>query len=436
MVEEINYKLEGEPPRRKGAIKKLAGWTVVVLLVLVAFLWNSIFENNDAQTVKVKQSVTGELEVWATPGLRLQMFGTITPYRKSGMIWFSSRSSEGSRRDESIQVRYNDGGTARLSGTIRYKLPYDRPDSKEKILTLHNAYRNEQNFIDRAIKRQLVEAVQLTAGMMNSQESYRTKKSLFSQLCHDQLQNGVYEVRQVSDTIEATNGEMQQVVKNEIILDENGEPKRKRNPFEELGVEIIQVVIYDPDYEGSIQQQIAARFQSKMQAIVAMSEARLREAEQKTKKAEGERNVEEQRYQQLVSNVKEEIEAERKKMVGIILAERDAEVAEIKKEAQKWLGLAEKEKGRGEATAKRLLQEADSNLEIKLAAVKTKHRLIAEAIGRGKPIVPEIVLGESGAGSAYFEAMGIRALDELVDRNSRLRPQDRGSRPDPATENK
>lgn len=404
------------PPQvhRASVWRTVFGIGGIFTLILTLILWTWIIENNDAQTIKIKQALDGTMTVWTTPGLRGQFFGTITAYDKSGIVWFSARPEEGKTRDESIPVRYNDGGTANISGTIRYKLPYEGPDAQKRMLALHKAYRSERNFLDRAIKRQLIEAVQLTAGMMNSQETYTTQKSRFSMLTHDQLQGGVYEVKQVTDTTTSATGERKILLVNQIVTNADGTPKRKRNPLTELGVEIIQVVIYDPVYEPTIQRQIGARFKSKMQAIVAMSEARLRKAEQKTAEAAGEKNVEQQRYDQLVVNIKEETEAESEKQVQVLLAQRDAEVAEIDKQAKGWGGKAEKEKGRGDATAKRLLQEADSNLEIKLTAIKAKHKALAYAIANGQPIVPAIILSDEVSGeNAYIQAMGMNSMDEL-----------------------
>ena len=140
--------------------------------------------------------------------------------------------------------------------------------------------------------------------------------------------------------------------------------------------------------------------------------------------------MEQQRYDQLVVNIKEETDAERDKEVQVILAQKDAEVSEIDKQAKEWGGKAEVEKGRGDATSKRLLQEADSNLEIKLTAIKAKHKALANAIANGQPIVPGIILSDEVSGeNAYFQAMGMNAMTELSRKLANLSAQTGSGKP-------
>ncbi|MCK5125738.1 MAG: hypothetical protein KAR42_05740 [candidate division Zixibacteria bacterium] len=419
MSEFINEQpaLPVKPKKKSSGVKKIISVVVIVLAVVLVFLGDKLVENNDAPFIKIKQALDGTMTVRTAPGVFWQGFGDITRYQKSRIIWFSWEQHEGLHRDQSIQVRYRDGGTARISGSIRYILPYERENAEELMIALHQAYRGEDNFVDRAIERLLIETVQQTAGFFTSEESYTTHKSTYSDYVRDQLMHGVYKVAQVSDTIFRPGGDRKILPRNIIRTDDSGIILRKVNPLDKYGVAITNVVIYDPIYESDIQQQIAQRLNSKMQAIVTRSEASLRAQEQITMKAQGERDVELERYVQLVVNKREETAAEQDKRVQTILAEMRAESAEINKKAQQWNGKSEKEIGRGQSTAKRMLQKADSNLDIKIDAIKAKHFAIADALSKGKAILPRIIMGEGGAGgNAVLEALGINALEDLANR--------------------
>ncbi len=405
------------PAPKSTSMFRIAAIGGVVLVLLAIVLGDKLVENNDAPYIKIKQALDGTLTVRTEPGIFWQGFGDITQYSKSRIIWFSRERHEGLTRDQSVQVRYRDGGNAYISGSIRYVLPYDRPDVQDLMVGLHKAYRNEDNFVDRAVQRLLIETIQQSAGFFTSEESYTTHKSTYADYVRDQIMNGVYEVAQVIDTIVRPGGELKILPKNIIRRDENGKIVRKTNPLAKYGVSITNVTIYDPIYEKDIQSQIAQRLNSKMEAIVARSEASLRTQEQITMKAQGERDVEIERYQQLVINMKEELAAEQEKSVQTILSKMRAEAADINRQASEWKGKSEKERGRGMATSKRLLQAADKNLDIKIGAIKVKHKAIAEALAAGKNILPEIIFSEgSGAGNTILEAMGINALEQMVER--------------------
>ena len=419
MTDNIEVQAEAPEPRLRPPFKlrRIAYIGLAVLAVVLFFISDNLVEINDAPLVKVKQALNGTLTVRIEPGLFWQGLGKITDYHKSHIMWFSKIKHEGESHDQSVQVRYRDGGTAKISGSIRYVLPFEQDSAETAILALHKAYRSERNFLDRAIYRLLIETLQQSAGFFTSEESYTTHKATYSNYVRDQLMHGIYLVDQVPDTVRQVGGEFKVLPRNVIRRDAEGNILRKQNPLDEYKVVITNVTIYDPDYEKGIQDQIDQRLNSKMKAIVAKSEASLRVQEQITKKAQGERDVETDRYQQLVVNKREEIAAEKEKRVQTILAERDAEVASIDKRAKEWDGKAEKEKGRGQSTAKRLLQEADSNLEVKIAAIKAKHKAIADALANGRPILPDIILSENaGGGTAVLEALGVNAVEQLANR--------------------
>src|SRR5277367_1041952 len=91
----------------------------------------------DADEIVIKQDVVGgQLHVWDTPGVHWQNFGTVTRYKRSAQLWFSAKEDEGKKTDDSIKVRFNDGGHGNISGSLRYTLPVD----PEKMIFIHQTY--------------------------------------------------------------------------------------------------------------------------------------------------------------------------------------------------------------------------------------------------------------------------------------------------------
>jgi len=101
----------------KLVIKIVSG--VAVLIVGLVIILNTA-TTVDADEIVIKQDVIGgQLHVWDTPGVHWQNFGTVTRYKRSAQLWFSAKVDEGKKTDDSIKVRFNDGGHGNISGSLR-----------------------------------------------------------------------------------------------------------------------------------------------------------------------------------------------------------------------------------------------------------------------------------------------------------------------------
>lgn len=90
-----------------------------MLLVLVLVI--NMITTVNANEIVVKQGFfDGALTVWSSPGPKAQNFGKITAYPRSSRYSFSSKKDEGATIDQSIKVRFNDGGHGNLSGTFQF----------------------------------------------------------------------------------------------------------------------------------------------------------------------------------------------------------------------------------------------------------------------------------------------------------------------------
>ena len=99
---------------------------VVAVIALIVFmtLGGRILERVDADRIVVIQDpIDGDLHWHTTPGLKFQKFGKVTTYKKRYQYWFDAGNDEES--DKTIRIRFNDGGTAKVSGSLSIANPLD-----------------------------------------------------------------------------------------------------------------------------------------------------------------------------------------------------------------------------------------------------------------------------------------------------------------------
>src|SRR5688572_14433156 len=100
-------------------------------LALIFLLFSGrLVENVDNSEIVIIQSAfTGKISVYTSPGPVTQNFGTATHYKKSNQFWFSNKHDETNKEDvrdtedNSIKIRFNDGGHGTISGSVRWYMP-------------------------------------------------------------------------------------------------------------------------------------------------------------------------------------------------------------------------------------------------------------------------------------------------------------------------
>src|SRR5271157_1230309 len=130
----------------------------------------------NANEIVVKQDVgDGKLQVWdgrQSAGWHWT-WGTTTRYQQSVTYWFSLKEDEGKKNDESIQVRFNDGGHGNISGSLRYDFPLDA----EHMKRLHSKYGNAAAINHELIAQVVNKSVYMTGPLMSSRESFSEKRN-------------------------------------------------------------------------------------------------------------------------------------------------------------------------------------------------------------------------------------------------------------------
>ena len=389
---------------------KLLLGTIALVAVLLVAVSGSLFENVDAGKICVIQApVSGELKIYFNQGLKYQGFGKVTNYNKETEYSFSSAHDKGDRADESISIRFNDGGKARISGSFRYELPRERSLMEE----LHSKY-GSQTAVDQELVRTIIEkAVYMTGPLMSSKQSSAEKRNDLLSFIEDQAKVGVYKTRVIEKKeIDPLSGKEKTVAFTELVTDSMGSVLRQdESPLSKFGINIYNLSLNQIKYDETIEKQIAEQQNAIMRVQTSIAEAR--EAEQQAIKAEalGKATAATARAEQEVEKVKAVTQAEKKR-----------DVAKLNMEAAEYYKQEQILKGEGDAARKRLAAQANGSLEQKLEAYMQVQKFWAEAFSKSQqPFVPSVVMGGGGAQSAganssaqtWMQMMMLQAAKDL-----------------------
>ena len=409
--------------------KKLMSLGAIVVTIIVALVIGSnMMATVSSGSYQVKQAFyTGTMSAKMTPGIYCQCLGSVNTWPKAQTFFFTKDSDEGSRGDQSIEVRFVDGSLADISGTLRIALP---TNSKQAIdlIDVHG-YLSYNDVEQRLVLPVVRKALRLTANMMTARESYAEKRVDFDFWVWDQVQNGVYkteeEGRMVKDPI---TGEESYKKFKVIKTDDNGTPLRHENPLDGLGITLANFEVKSYEYSKKVKEQIAAQQEALMRVATAAAEAKAAEQNEKTAEAQGKEAVTKAKYAQEEEKIKAvvaaqqekevaELNAQKEKNVAETAAVRDKEVAKLAKEAAEFTKQKDILLGEGEAKRKTLVMEADGALEQKLRAWVEVQTVYAKEFGKQR-WVPEIQMGGASAeggnrAAMMMEILSIQAAKQL-----------------------
>jgi len=373
-----------------GIWKKTIGVLVLIVLIVLGVFSSKLFETVGAgEVVVIQDPIDGELHVYFSPGLKYQNLGKATHYKKSFQYWFSSKTDQGTTADQSIIVRFNDGGHATISGSVRADLPSSEEQMKDIHMRLGSQMAIEQELIRTVIEK----SVYMSGPLMSSKESYADKRNVLITYIEDQASGGVYKTIPRETKIKDPMTEVEKTITIvEISLDDKGNPQRQEgSPLQRFGVRLYNLSINDIKYDQQVEAQISTQQQAIMSVQTAMAEAKKAEQRAITVAKEGEANAAKAKWEQETIKAKVMVEAEQRLQV----ANLDRQAAEQKKLEQILLG-------EGEAERKRLVMSADGALSQKLEAWVKVNELYAAAIANYKGAwVPNIIMGGGNAGNGY-----------------------------------
>lgn len=376
----------------------------VVLLILGLVVIANMVTTVNADEIVIKQDVWGgALTVWDNPGVHWQNFGTVTRYKRSAQLWFSAKKDEGKdattqATNESIKVRFNDGGHGNISGSLRYSLP----SNPNQMIELHRTYHN-MDAIDHDLLRQVVnKGVYMSGPLMSSRESYAEKRADLINFITDQIEYGVYrtEHETVKTTDPLTNQEkVVDLVRPKVKTGSpNGIEREEESPIQRYGIVASNITINGIDYDETVEKQI----QQQQGAIMAVQQAivNAKKAEQDTLTVEqqGKAKAAEAKWAQEVEKATAVTSAEKDKAVAVTQAEKDKAVAALSLETAKLAAQETVTKAKADADAKRLQAQANNNLQERLDAYVEVAKAQAAAVGAQRQ-TPDVVMGGGSGGS-------------------------------------
>lgn len=380
-------------------IRKVFAIVAVVVLISLIVLSKSLFENVDAGNIVVIQApISGTLTWYKTPGVKPQWFGGVTIYHKRSQFWFSAKSDQGSKEDQSIKVRFNDGGHATISGSIAWDMPLD-----DDHLNMLRAQYGTHEAIEQQLIRTVVEkAVYMTGPLMSSTESYAERRNDLLMFIEDQIEHGVYRTETIStQEPDQMTGAMKTVNIVKLITDKEGKPVRatKISPLEEFGTKTFNLSINSIDYDPEVEKQIQQQQQAVMQVKIAVAEAKKAEQAAITAEKNGQAAAMTTKWNQEAIKAQKVTEAQQEKEVAVISANQRLEVARLNAQAAEQYKIEQTKRGEGDGAYKQKVMEADGGLILKLEALVKIGLANAAAIqGYQGNWVPSVVYGGGGAG--------------------------------------
>lgn len=382
-------------PRKVGVIV-----FVIIAVAALLFLSNSLLITNKSGYYQVKQAaISGHMSVRTQPGMYPQLFGDITEYQISDMYYFSKYAEEGGSGFEAapIEVRFNDGGKADISGSIKYKLSL----IEDIQLDLHENYKSYEAVKQDLVRQVVTEALMQTATLMKAEESYSSRRSEFTSLVEDQVKQGIFETE--SEEVKTTDVDGNEFIERYVKVKVGEDGKRivrKTSSFVRYKIEVLQFVIKDIDFDQTIDSLIAKKKEAEQQRVVAKANAEKAKQDAITAEMQGKAKEAEAKAVENVEKIKAVTQAQKRFEV----AEYDLRRAE--KEAEALLVLA-----RAEAEKNQLMVRAGIAPEVK--AQIDKDIAIGVAAELAKIKLPEMmILGGSGNGGALnpFDAVGLESF--------------------------
>ena len=395
-------------------MKKMIGIIVVIaILGAMVFTFSSyLVSTNKAGYYQIMQAaVTGNISIHDEPGMYGKIFGTITTYQISDMNYFSKSDLEGGSGEaaDTIKVRFNDGGTADISGSIKFRLSLKEEDQ----LLLHEDFKSYDKIQSDLIRQVITEALMQTATLMKAEESYSSRRSEFTPMAEEQIRRGIFET--VAEEHIYTNLEGKEFIERTVKVkyDDSGTAVvRKISPFIRYNIEILQFVIKDIDFDATIDSLIAKKKEAEQQRIVAQANAERAKQDAITAEEQGKARIAIARADGEVIKIK-----------AVTQAEKEFAVAQLSRKKAEEDAIADLTKREAEAQGAALLVRA--GLTPKDKAEIEKEMAIGIAAEMAKIQLPEVMIFGSGDGSPTnpFDAIGLEAFMNISEKISASKDQ-------------
>lgn len=384
------------------SIKKitLIALSVIALIIVISYSGKMFEEVEAGEICVIQHPLSGELDVITTPGTYSQYLGKATHYKRRTQIWFSRLINQGDTSDQSIKIRFNDGGHAQLSGSVSMELPLDT----KSIIALHTSFGSQEAIEHDLVTTVIQKAVYMSGPLMSSKESYAEKRNDLIGYIEDQASHGVYKTTQKDEkSFDAFTNAEKVITVVEIQKNKKGNLLRvEKSPIQRYAVMLSNLSINDVRYDKSVEAQIKSQQQLVMQVQTSIANAKKSEQDALTAEQKGKADAASAKWAQEVIKAKLVTEAQQQK-----------EVAGLQAQA----ALLEAQKTRTDADAKayanaRLVSAGLSPVDKAEYDMKTKIG-VAEALA--KITLPATYMtGNSGNnGNSMLESiLGVKLLEQ------------------------
>lgn len=241
--------------------KKILGGVggIILLIFLFAFGGGAYEQVDTGEILVIQDAFDGELHVYTTPGYQPQFWGKATHYKKSNQFSFSFEKEDSSK---AIAVKWNDGGHAVISGSVRYDLPTD----EASIIHIQSTFGSQESIEATLIKTNIEKAIYMVGPLMSSKEAYAEKKNDLIFYIEDQASKGVYKTMQVNLKVkDELTGEEKLITKVQIVQDSSGNPLRQeKSPIIGYGVSLYNISINNMKFDDVVEAQIRSQQESIM----------------------------------------------------------------------------------------------------------------------------------------------------------------------------
>jgi hypothetical protein len=300
--------------------RKVLFFGLGVLVIIFMLFSGKMVENVDNSEIVIIQSpFTGAVTIYSTPGPVAQGFGTATHYRKSHQFWFSKKDDgEGIDEDQSIKIRFNDGGHGQISGSVRWYMPAD----EKAILKLHTDF-GSQDAIEQQLVRQVVtKSIYMTGPLMSSKESSAEKRNDLLSYIEDQCINGVYRTRQEEVKIHDELMNTDKTVTVVKIMEQGNVPLRQeKSALMSYNISLQGLALNAIDYDEEVEQQIKVQQQAYMQVQTAIANSKKAEQDAITTELQGKASAAKAKWEQEVIKAQAVTQAQQEKEVAALQAE-------------------------------------------------------------------------------------------------------------------
>ena len=372
-------------------IKTIAFAVIFIVILLASFMG---IAHQDAQEVLVAQSPSGALTVYNQPGWHFVPFSKTTYYPKRSSYEFKA------------PIRFNDGGQAKMLGSIQYEIPTD----EKSIVDLHSKYGSADTLKQQLVERVIDKAIFMSGPLMSSRESYAERKAELVNDVEDQINHGIFQTRQKDQEInDPITGAKKTITAVEVVNNDKGVPQRQEDavltPF---GIKTFNFTIAEIDYDVAIEKQIQKQQEITMDVQTAIANTKKAEQQAITVAKQGEAKAAEAKWEQEVIKAK-----------AVTEAQQQLEVAQLqtKKADQEKQALILK--AEGEAEYKRKIITADGALQQKLAAYVDTQKAWADAFSKYQGnVTPQTVFGAGSSGGSnaaqdFMQLMSVKAAKDL-----------------------